>query len=599
MRHFLIVMCFLTVFSSAIQAEERSSQLPNIVLIITDDQGWGDLSAHGNKILTTPGLDKLMNQGVRFDRFYASPVCSPTRASVLTGRHSLSTGVFSVTRGGEKMLSDETTLAEHLQRAGYRTGLFGKWHNGLQYPYNPNGQGFEEFYGFADGHITDYFDGEITHNRSKIPFTGYLPDRLTDKAIDFMAQSHQPFFTMLSFNTPHSPFELPQSLFDKYAAMGLDNVDASVYGMMENIDQNIERLTQSLEQQGKDKNTIIVYLSDNGPAFPGGNSRYNGHLKGWKGKLDEGGVRVPFVIWWPEKLPALQTQVPGQHIDILPTLLSLAGIPIKSEKPIHGVDLSPVLQQKENNLSERALFTHHFRNTRRPSENPVQLSPGAIRQGDWAAIVDHSGQWQLYNLSHDPAQKQDVSSDHTATLAQLKTRYEQWYKATRLSDYTPLPIPLGLAAAPNTELPAHEAEIVQEGVDYRFRDGWSHDWLISNQQKPGRASWPVEITRQGRYQITVHYSTPNGDYKGTAKLHVAEQSADITTFTPHVSKVREGKRLAETGEAPTQSWAEKTLTLLLSPGSGDLQLEFGQDSEGNNLEVKGLTIELLADKAKS
>ncbi|WP_198144118.1 arylsulfatase [Gilvimarinus agarilyticus] len=579
------------------QAATSTTQQPNVLLIMTDDQGWGDVSANGNTTLKTPSIDTLMNQGVRFDRFYASPVCSPTRASVLTGRHSLATGVYSVTRGGEKMFSDEVTLAEHFKQAGYRTGLFGKWHNGLQYPYNPNGQGFDEFYGFADGHLTDYFNGTVLHNQQTTAFTGYLPDRLTDKTLAFMAQDNQPFFAMLSFNTPHSPFELPQTLFDKYAMMGLDATDASVYGMVENIDNNIARLLSALEQQPQLANTIVVFMSDNGPAFPAGNTRYNGGFKGWKGKLDEGGVRVPFALYWPHKLKPKTTQVPGQHIDILPTLLALSGVTPAAGKPIHGSDLSGVLvsNNRDQTLYQRPLFTHHFRNTRRPTENPVQMAPGSLRKGKWAAIVDHSGQWRLYDLDKDPQQKLELSAQKPNVLKKLKAEYIAWYQTTRLERYQPLSIPLGLAQAPRTQLPAHEAEIITEGVDYHFKDGWAHDWLTSKAPEAGAVRWPVEVTRAGRYQITLHYGTPDGSYTGQAQLLLGKNLVPLDEFAPHLAKAHPGKRLAATGEAPTKIWANKTVTANLKQGKGDLILRFSQDTKGRNLEIKGLTINYVAE----
>lgn len=577
--------------------ETRSAGLdsghPNILLILTDDMGWGDISAHGNRNVQTPTIDQLVNEGVSFERFYASPVCSPTRASLLTGRHSLATGVYSVTRGGEKMFSDETTLAEALKQAGYRTGLFGKWHNGLQYPYDPNGQGFDEFYGFADGHITDYFDGEIQHNQDRRSFKGYLPDRLTDKTLEFIRSGDSPFFAMLSFNTPHSPYELPRPLFDKYKAMGLDNVDASVYGMVENIEHNLQRLLNQLDQQGVLDNTIVVFLSDNGPAFPGGNQRYNGGLKGWKGKVDEGGVRVPFAIYWRGHVKTgYRVKTPGQHIDILPTLLSLAGVSAELNKPLHGADLTPLLQgEHSDTLDNRALFTHHFRNTRRPGETAVAESPGAIRQGGWLATVDTSQKWSLYHLDQDPQQQHELSESFPDRLAQLKRDYLDWYRKTRLEQYHPLPIQLGYQQQKTVELPAHEAEVIREGLDYRHKDGWAHDWIITTGQAPGSIRWPLQVIQAGRYRITLLYNTPEGQYSGAVSLQAGAQKIPLPGLTPSIGKTRTGRRLAMTGEAPTQTWGQVSTVASLPQGSYDLTISAGQDRDKRNLEIKGLLIQ--------
>lgn len=536
-----------------------------------------------------------MNEGVNFDRFYTSPVCSPTRASLLTGRHSLATGVYSVTRGGEKMFADEQTMAEIFKKAGYRTGLFGKWHNGLQYPYDPNGQGFDEFYGFADGHITDYFDGDIQHNQSIIPFQGYLPDRLTDHTLNFMAKNQQPFFAMLSFNTPHSPFELPEPLFAKYKAIGLDNVDASVYGMVENIDDNLARVIEQLDQHNLLDNTIIVFLSDNGPAFPGGNRRYNGEMKGWKGKLDEGGVRVPFAIYWRGELQkGHQVSTPGQHIDILPTLLSLTGIEHPPTRPIHGADLRPALQRQPTDyLDQRPLYTHHFRNTRRPGEQAIAQSPGAIRQSGWLAIVDHHNQWTLYNLNQDPQQTRDLSASAPQKLLELKTRYINWYNDTRLDEYHPLPIPVGYPGVSITQLPAHEGEIIREGIDYQFTDGWAHDWFTSASEEMGQVRWPLQVTNDGHYRINLRYNTPDQSYDGEVLLGIGDQQAVFENLKTFVGEVRADKRLAHTGEAPTRTWGKQSIELDLRQGLYDLTLSFGQDNAGQKLSVKSLDIERL------
>ncbi|MDO3384701.1 arylsulfatase [Gilvimarinus sp. SDUM040013] len=583
----LIVLC-----GCQTQPDIDAISRPNVLLVLTDDMGWGDVAANGNPNIQTPTIDHLMNNGVTFDRFYVSPVCSPTRASLLTGRHSLATGVYSVTRGGEKMFPSEVTIAEIFKGAGYRTGLFGKWHNGLQYPYDPNGQGFEEFYGFADGHITDYFDGEVQHNQSTENFTGYLPDRLTDKTLEFIQESDSPFFAMLSFNTPHSPFELPQALFDQYKLIGLDNVDASVFGMVENIDTNLQRLLNQLDRRGALDNTLVVFLSDNGPAFPGGNSRYNGDMKGSKGKVDEGGVRVPFAIYWQGHLRSgYRVTTPGQHIDLLPTLLTLTGLKSTQPNNIHGVDLSPAIKgENVAALNKRPLFTHHFRNTRRPEQQAVQASPGAIRQEGWLATTDHQQRWQLYNLATDPQQKVNLAEKNPEKLNDLKNQYLQWYQDTRLNEYRALPIPVGHAGIPYTMFPAHEAEITREGVEYHFQDGWAHDWVESVSQQPGQIRWPLEVVKAGRYTLTLGYDTPQKKYSGEVTLSIGKQKIVLRDFAPFKSKERMGKRLAHTSEAPTKSWGKHAKTLHLAKGRYDLTLDFASDPQNRSLAIKYIEI---------
>ncbi|HLL95021.1 MAG TPA: sulfatase-like hydrolase/transferase, partial [Spirosoma sp.] len=215
---------------------------PNVLFILTDDQGWGDLGLHGNPHVETPHLDQLARDGAQFERFFVSPLCAPTRASLLTGRYHLRTGTVSVTGGWERMNADEQTLAEIFKQNGYATGCFGKWHNGEHYPEDPIGQGFDEFLGFCAGHWNNYFDTELQHNDEMVPTRGFITDVLTDAAIGFIENNKEkPFFCYLPYNAPHSPFQVPDRYFDKCKARGLDDQNACVYGMVENLDDNIGR----------------------------------------------------------------------------------------------------------------------------------------------------------------------------------------------------------------------------------------------------------------------------------------------------------------------------------------------------------------------
>ena len=235
--------------AASISAAE--AERPNVVLIMTDDQGWGDVRSHGNERIDTPAHDRLASEGARFDRFYVSPVCAPTRASLLSGRYHLRSGVHGVTRAYETMRSEEVTIAEILRSAGYATGCFGKWHNGFHFPYHPNGQGFEEFVGFCGGHWTIYFDTRLEQNGRPIATTGYIAYVLTDVAISFIRTNRdRPFFCYLPYNTPHSPFQVPDRYFDKHKARGLDDTLACVCGMVENIDDNLGRvpLTEAMDK---------------------------------------------------------------------------------------------------------------------------------------------------------------------------------------------------------------------------------------------------------------------------------------------------------------------------------------------------------------
>lgn len=598
----VINVCLLSLVISGCSFQDKSQNIskqdnadkPNIVMILTDDQGYGDLGFYNNQHLETPSIDDLFNEGVRLERFHVSPVCSPTRASLLTGRSPLTTGIFHVTRGGEKMPVEEKTIAEYLKPAGYTNGLFGKWHNGLQYPYNPLGQGFDEFYGFADGHKTLYFDNEIQHNKKTVPFEGYIADRLADKTIEFIEQNqNNPFFALLSFNTPHGPFEVPEPYFNKYKAKGLSDLDASIYGMVDNIDDNVDRVLQKLEQLKLTDNTIVIYLSDNGPAFPHGTSRYNAGLKGHKGKVDEGGVRSPFVIKWPAQLPTNKSvEQIAQHIDLLPTLLSLLDIEA-DEKAIEGVDLSPLLQGDTQDWPDRLIYTHRFQIGKHTSRDPIHLGPGAVRSQRWLATVNEAKKWALYDLKNDPYQHNDLSQANPAKLFQLKKAYTDWYesKTYQHGAYQTLPIHLGHTGYEQTQLPAHEALIENDNLTYQFEYGWSHDWLTSTASRSGKAVWPVKIINDGQYDIYLGYSTPEQAYAGGLGLQLGAESFYTANIPAYVASKKDAKRYYHTDEAPELNWGEMKLGQFnLTKDMKHLAVNFANDAEGRPLWVKYIRV---------
>ncbi len=316
-------------------ASAAGKKLPNVVLIMTDDQGWGDIRSHDNDKINTPVMDSIAADGARFERFFVSPVCAPTRASLLTGRYHLRTGVHGVTRGRENMRSEEVTIAEALKGAGYATGCFGKWHNGRHYPYHPNGQGFDEFVGFCAGHWNNYFDTTLERNGRNYKSRGYISDVLTDEAIGFIEKNRSgPFFCYVPYNAPHSPFQVPDKYFDKYKARGLDDKLACIYGMCENLDDNIGRILKRLDDLKLADDTIVLFLTDNGP----NSDRFNGNMKGRKGSINEGGVRVPLFVRWPGRIkPGTNITQIAAHIDLFATIVELCGAAMPKTLPHDGV----------------------------------------------------------------------------------------------------------------------------------------------------------------------------------------------------------------------------------------------------------------------
>ncbi|MCH7916945.1 MAG: arylsulfatase, partial [Planctomycetes bacterium] len=393
---------------------------PNVIVILSDDQGWGDLSANGNSNLATPHIDSLAAEGAKFDRFYVCPVCSPTRAEFLTGRYHPRSGVYSTSAGGERMDLDETTIADTFKAAGYATGAFGKWHNGMQYPYHPNGRGFDEYYGFCSGHWGNYFSPPLDHNGKIVRGKGFVIDDFTDRAIAFIEQSNRagkPFFAYLPYNTPHSPMQVPDRWWDRFKDKELEmhNRDPqrenvahirAALAMCENIDWNVGRLLAKLDDLNIAEETIVVYFCDNGP----NGWRWNGGMKGRKGSTDEGGVRSPLHIRWTGKIkPGTVPLQIGAAIDLLPTLADLAGISLRGEKPLDGISLKPYLMKDSRKWQSRLIFSHW--------RNRVSVRTQTHR-------LDHQG--QLFDMVNDPGQNRDISKEQPRLTRQLLKAAADW-----------------------------------------------------------------------------------------------------------------------------------------------------------------------------
>ncbi|MFW5761911.1 MAG: arylsulfatase, partial [Cyclobacteriaceae bacterium] len=416
MKVIVYLICFLLLMACDQQnnaVENNQNQSPNVVIILTDDQGWGDVHAHGNDSLQTPTLDFLAQNSQNFDRFYVSPVCAPTRAAMLTGRYPARTGVTGVTNREEVMRAEEVTLAEILQYNGYATGMFGKWHNGEQYPNNPLGQGFNHFFGFTAGHWNNYFNTTLNYNGKMVPTEGYITDLLTDSALVFIDKNQDtPFLCYLAYNTPHSPFQVPEQYFQKYKAMGFDDKNASVYGMVENIDDNVGRVVDQLENLNLIQNTILIFFTDNGP----NGHRYNGSMKGVKGWVDEGGIRVPFYLYYPGvyNSPRMIKNIAG-HIDILPTVLELCKLEAPADLQLDGKSLVPLMQDDTKNWQQRSIYTNWG-------------GKGSLRNDKYRMVVQ-SGDTMLFDMFHDPGQHRDIYRQEQAIGQEMAAAFGKIQKS--------------------------------------------------------------------------------------------------------------------------------------------------------------------------
>ena len=499
-----IVFCLFT-FALCFLLEAAK---PNVVVILTDDQGWGDLSLNGNRDLDTPNIDSLARDGAKFDRFFVCAVCSPTRAEFLTGRYHVRGGVYSTSAGGERLDLDELTIADTFKAGGYATGAFGKWHNGMQYPYHPNGRGFEEFYGFCSGHWGDYFSPPLEHNGRIVKGEGFCIDDFTDKAMAFMERSHKagkPFFAYLPYNTPHSPMQVPDRWWNKFKGkeIKLRNRDPRrenlqhlrcALAMCENIDWNVGRLLKKLDQLGVAEDTIVLFFHDNGP----NGVRWNGDMKGRKGSTDEGGVRSPLVVRWPARIHKGTFVKPITSVmDLLPTLADCAGIKVVSQKPLDGRSLKPLLIGQKGQWPDRTI---------------MNCWRGKVSARTQRYRLGHTG--QLFDMVADPGQRKDISKDQPKMAAQLRGEVEQWKKTVL------------------TELGEDSRPFVIAHPDFEWtqipaRDGTAHGGIKRSNKFPNcsyfynwtslddKITWPVQVGASGKYEVTMHYALPKGD-EGTA-----------------------------------------------------------------------------------
>ena len=488
---------------------QRQSRRPNVLLIMSDDQGYGDLSLHGNLHLKTPNLDQLGRDGVQFRRFCVSPVCAPTRSSLLTGRYNLRCGVWGVTHGKETMRREETTLAEALRAAGYDTALYGKWHLGEHYPYVPHAQGFEEFIGFRTGHWMNYFDSMLERNGKPYATRGYITDAITDHAVQFLErQRASPFFLYVAYNAPHSPFQVPEKYLESFRKADLDDETRAVYAMVSNLDENVGRLLARLEGLGLARDTIVIFLTDNGP----NGRRFNAGLRASKGAVYEGGVRAPFFIRWPAGFSGGRAEKTlAAHIDVYPTILDLCGVEPSRGLPVDGMSLAPLLVNRGVSWPDRILYTH-----REAERNPSAVWPGAARTQRFNLV---NGE-ELYDLASDPGESRNVAREHPDVAKRLRGAYEAWYKvAGEQCGYRRPAIPVGYAEEDPVVLPAPQSYFTG-GLGFAGGPGYAHDWITGWTNPADFVHWEIDVARAGLFDVKLRYLCPETD----AGTRVAVQS---------------------------------------------------------------------------
>jgi len=515
MTRIYLLFLFMLLCTACQVRDER----PNVIVILTDDQGYGDVGYHGNPHIKTPTIDSLASRGIKLTHFYVSPRCAPTRAALMTGRYPEKTGVFHVTDGGYNMAEDELTMAEYFRQAGYRTAICGKWHIGDHYPYLPEDQGFDFALihkGGAIGQLADhpenywdmtiplvqrrrcYFNTTLFRNREVYRAEGYVADVFTDHALEFIrGNRNRPFFLYLPYNTPHDPYQVPESYLQTYRDFPLQpEMDSSnggshrlsdyeaaryVYAMMTNMDDNLSRLVGLLKELELADHTIIVFLSDNGPA----RNRYNGHLRGKKGQVFEGGIRVPAFIHYAGLRGGKEVSFPFAHIDILPTLAELCHLPIQED--IDGTSMLPALEGKIPEMNDRPLII-------RETGYMEPCRDMMIRKGDYKLIAlggQENPGFQLFNLRDDPFEQNDLSESEPGKAGDLKSELEDWYREVRHSENLGiLPVVVGSRFENPVRLSRHE-------LVASYSSGWFSRYYLGY--------YLIKVLHEGEYSVTLTF----------------------------------------------------------------------------------------------
>ena len=507
------------------QQEAVVPDKPNVIIILSDDQGWGDFSVNGNSNINTPNIDQLAKDGAHFENFYVQPVCSPTRAEMLTGRYHSRGGVYSTSAGGERLDLDETTIAQVFKQAGYATAAYGKWHNGMQYPYHPNARGFDDYYGFCSGHWGNYFSPMLEHNQEIVTGEGFLIDDFTDHGIKFIEDNKDaPFLLYLPYNTPHAPMQVPDRWWDQYRDKPLtmfadadkeEDIDftRAALAMCENIDWNVGRIMDKLEELEIANNTIVLYFNDNGP-----NSwRWNGGMRGRKGATDEGGVRTPLFVRWPEKINAGKTiDRIASVIDLLPTLADLAGIEHSYSKPLDGISLKDLLLEDHPDWNDRVIFNQW--------RDRISARNQRFR-------LDH--QDLLYDIENDRPQSVDVSDDYPEVKSMLQSAKKDFIETVvaEVPEEDNRTFPLGHPQSKFTQIPARDG-IAHGNIQRSNR--WPNCSFFTNWTSlQDSITWEVEVMQAGQYQVTLYYTCKQGDEGSVFELTHGHSRLEATIETAH------------------------------------------------------------------
>ncbi|TWT55042.1 Arylsulfatase [Rubripirellula amarantea] len=598
-RSFLVKACLVVAAIAFVSQDNKAvsddvPKRPNVVVILADDQGWGDLSCNGNPNLSTPHIDSLARDGARVEHFYVCAVCSPTRAEFLTGRYHTRMGVYSTSTGGERFDAGEQTIAEVFRQSGYATAAYGKWHSGMQWPYHPNARGFDDYYGFCSGHWGNYFSPMLEHNGKIVKGEGFLVDDLTNHAIEFIdAHREESFFVYLPLNTPHSPMQVPDPFWDKFKDKDLvpdpakENQKKNDVGhsraalaMCENIDFNVGRLLSHLESSGLADDTIVVYFSDNGP----NGARFNGGMRGRKGSTHEGGLRSPLLIRYPRKIrPGTRVTQVSAAIDLLPTLSELTGTSHDSRLPLDGQSIASLLVNPDSvppkPLADRIVFS---------------AWNGKVSARDQRYRMQFDG--GLYDIENDPGERMDLREQKPEEARRLGDAMAKWIEQTeprKSSDALDRPITMGHPQAVWDQLPARDAEPIGGMVR---SNRYPNCTYMTNWTSPDDAIvWDADVLSDGEFEVVMYYACEPSSVGSVVRLEFGEQAIESVIQHANVSDlVGAADDRVVRQEGYVKDWRPMNLgTIRLAAGRAMLKLSASKVNGGEVAEMRLLMLKRL------
>lgn len=490
------ILWVLVAFPTLLVAQKK----PNVIMVITDDQGFNDLGSMGNPYIKTPNIDKFYKESVRFTNYHVSTTCAPSRASLMSGRHSNRVNAYHTIMGRSLLFEDETILPQVFAQNGYTNGMFGKWHLGDNYPFRPEDRGFHEVVRHGGGGITqgpdywgnDYFDDTYWHNGKTEKYKGYCTDVFFSEALNFIEENKEnPFFCYISTNAPHAPYNVPKEYYDlykDYSESELPDRYKRFYGMITNIDDNFKQLQKKLDALNLTDNTILIFTTDNGTA--GGNKIYDAGMKGSKGSVYEGGHRVPLFIRWPDGKLTGGKDIDKlvAHYDLLPTFVDVLGLDFNPVKPLDGTSLKPLLYNTGEKLANRVLYMDTQR-----MQNLIKYKAYTVMDDNWRLV---NGK-ELYDMSNDKIQKNNVIQAHPEVAERLALGYEKWWQSfiDEGVDEKYSYIKVGTSYENPSRISAHDM------LTGKFGHVWHQYGAAKGSAATGR--WKIEFVEGGEYKISL------------------------------------------------------------------------------------------------